>query len=448
MFDNLSNKFQNLFSSFSRSAKITENNVNDAIKEVRLALLEADVNYSVASDFVKKVKAKAIGKEVIKSVSAREQFIKIVHEELIDLMGKEESFLELSKKPAVIMLCGLQGSGKTTTSVKLATFLKKKHKKVLLAACDLQRPAAIEQLKKLASDALIDVFTLKDEKKAVKVSKQALQKAKDEKYDVLILDTAGRLHIDEDLMQELEDIKSVADPAEILYVANATFGQDAVKTAKEFDSKVSITGSILTMLDSDARAGAAISIKEVTQKPLKFEATGEKITDFQIFNPNSMADRILGMGDVINLVKKAKDAVDEKEAEDLKKKIKTKSFNYDDYIKQMSMIKKMGSIKSLLKMVPGMSALASMDMPENEMKKIESIIKSMTKKERAEQVDITFDRRKRLAKGSGTTLDDVNRLIKGFKRIKQFMKKMPTKGLTKSLFNNPMDKFGGNNLWR
>ena len=448
MFDTLSKKFQNLFSSFSRGKKITEDNVNEAIREVRLALLEADVNYSVASLFVKKVKEKAIGLDVTKSVSPREQFIKIVHDELIELMGKEEANLDLTKKPSVIMLCGLQGAGKTTTAVKIAAFLKKKHKKVLLAACDLQRPAAIEQLKKLASDAHIDVFALQDEKKATKVSKKAIEKAKDEKYDVLILDTAGRLHIDEDLMQELEDIKDITDPSEVLYVANATFGQDAVKTAKEFDAKVSITGSILTMLDSDARAGAAISIKEVTQKPLKFEATGEKIDDFQIFNPNSMADRILGMGDVINLVKKAEDVIDEKEAEDLKKKIKNKSFNYDDYVKQMSMIKKMGSIKSLLKMVPGMSALSNLDIPEDEMKKIESIIKSMTKKERLEEVDISFDRRKRLAKGSGRTLDDVNRLVKGFKRIKQFMKKMPTKGLAKGLFSNQMSKFGGNNLWR
>lgn len=449
MFDVLSNKFQNLFSSFSRGKKITDDNINDAIREVRLALLEADVNYSVASLFVKKVKEKAIGSQIIKAVSPREQFIKIVHDELIDLMGKEEAKLELSNKPSVIMLCGLQGSGKTTTSVKIANYLKKKHKRVLLAACDLQRPAAIEQLKKLASDANIDVFSIKDEKKATYVSKLALKKAKEEKYDVLILDTAGRLHIDEVLMQELEDIKKLTSPDEVLYVANATFGQDAVKTAEEFDKKVNITGSILTMLDSDARAGAAISITEITKKPLKFEATGEKIDDFQVFNPISMADRILGKGDVINLVKKAKDVVDEKEAEMLQKKIKSKNFNYDDYIKQMSMIKKMGSMKSLLKMIPGMSALNDFDLPENEMKNIESIIKSMTKKERLEEVDISHERRKRLAKGSGTTLDDVNRLVKGFKRIKQFMKKMPTKGLGKGLFNMKQmgSKFGGN-LWR
>ncbi|NGX62634.1 MAG: Signal recognition particle protein, partial [Candidatus Anoxychlamydiales bacterium] len=311
MFDTLSKKFQNLFSSFAKGKKISDSNIEEAIKEVRFALLEADVNYSVVSHFVQKVKEKAIGQEVIKSVSPKEQFIKIVHDELIDLMGKDEAKLNLSNKPAVIMLCGLQGSGKTTTSVKIAHFLKNKHKRVLLAALDLQRPAAIEQLKKLASDAKVDVFSSQDEKKVKNVAKLAHKKAIDEKYDVLIIDTAGRLHIDEVLMDELADIKKITNPDEVLYVANATFGQDAVKTALEFDKKVSITGSILTMLDSDARAGAAISIKEVTNKPLKFEATGEKIEDFQIFNPNSMADRILGMGDVINLVRKAKEVVDE-----------------------------------------------------------------------------------------------------------------------------------------
>ncbi|NGX28515.1 MAG: Signal recognition particle protein [Candidatus Anoxychlamydiales bacterium] len=445
MFDTLSKKFQDLFSGFTRSKTISEDNISEAVKEVRLALLEADVNYSVASSFVTKIKEKAIGADVIKSVSPKEQFIKIVHDELMDLMGKDEAYLNLENKPATIMLCGLQGSGKTTTSAKLAFYLKKKHKRVLLAACDLQRPAAIEQLKKLANDAQIDVFSISDEKKATKVAKKAYTKAKDEKYDVLIIDTAGRLHIDEVLMQELKDIKNIVEPNEVLYVANATFGQDAVKTAYEFDKKVSITGSILTMLDSDARAGAAISIREVTQKPLKFEATGERLEDFQIFNPESMADRILGMGDVINLVRKAKDVVDEEEAIKLEKKIKSKSFNYDDYLKQMSMMKKMGSMKSLLKMVPGMSALSDFDLPENEMKKIENIIKSMTKKERLERDDLCHSRRKRLASGSGTSVDDVNRLVKGFKRIKQFMKKMPTKGLAKGLFN--MNKFGGNS-WR
>jgi len=448
MFDTLSNKFQNLFSSFTKTKKISDSNITDAIREVRLALLEADVNYSVASTFVKKVKEKALGQNVIKSVSPKEQFIKIVHDELIELMGGDEAHLELKQKPSVMMLCGLQGSGKTTTCAKLANFLTKKHKKVLLAACDLQRPAAIAQLKKLASDIKVDVFSISDEKRPTKVVKKAMQKVKDEKYDVLIIDTAGRLHIDEPLMQELKDIKELSNPDEILYVANATFGQDAVKTAQEFDVQVNITGTILTMLDSDARAGAAISIKEVTQKPLKFEATGEKIEDLQPFNPRSMADRILGMGDIINLVRKAKDVVDDEESEKLEKKINKKNFNYADYIKQMSMIKKMGSIKGLLKMVPGFSAMSNFDLPESELKKVEAIIKSMTKDERLEAVELSHIRRKRIAKGSGTTLDDVNRLIKGFKRIKQLLKKMPAKGLAKGLFNmNQMNKSGGKS-WR
>lgn len=446
MFDTLSKKFQNLFSSFGKNKKITDDNIDEAVREVRLALLEADVNYSVASTFVKRVKEKAIGSELIKSISPREQFIKIVHDELVDLMGKDEMHLNYKSKPSVMMLCGLQGSGKTTTCVKIANFLKKKHKKVLLAACDLQRPAAIEQLKRLASEIHVDVFSIPDETKPSKVVKKAYEKAKDEKYDILIIDTAGRLHIDEPLMEELKDIKNLTNPDEILYVANATFGQDAVKTAEEFDKQVNISGSILTMLDSDARAGAAISIKEVTKKPLKFEATGEKIDDFQIFNPNSMADRILGMGDIINLVRKAKE-VSEEEGEDLDKKVNIKDFTYDDYIKQMSMVKKMGSIKGLLKMIPGFSGLGDFDLPEGELKKIEAIIKSMTKRERLELDELSHGRRKRLSDGSGTTLDDVNRLVKGFKRIKQFLKNMPTKGL-KGMFNmNQMNKFGGN-LWR
>lgn len=448
MFDTLSKKFQNLFSSFAKNKKITDDNINEAVKEVRLALLEADVNYSVASTFVKRVKEKAIGSQIIKSVSPREQFIKVVHDELVDLMGREEFHLNFKSKPSVMMLCGLQGSGKTTTCVKIANFLKKKHKRILLAACDLQRPAAIEQLKRLANEINVDVFSIKDETKPTKVVKKAYEKASEEKYDILIIDTAGRLHIDELLMEELKDIKKLTNPDEILYVANATFGQDAVKTAEEFDKQIDITGSILTMLDSDARAGAAISIKEVTKKPLKFEATGEKIEDFQIFNPNSMADRILGMGDIINLVRKAKDVADQEETSESDQKVNIKNFNYDDYIKQMSMIKKMGSIKGLLKMIPGFSGLGDIDIPEDELKKIEAIIKSMTKNERSEVDELSHTRRKRLADGSGTTLDDVNRLVKGFKRIKQFLKKMPTKGLAKGMFNmNQMNKFGGN-LWR
>ncbi len=446
MFEALTDKFQNLFSSFSRNKKISEDNISDAVREVRLALLEADVNYGVASLFVKKVKEKAIGENVVKSVSPKDQFVKIVHDELMDLMGSKEAQLNIKNKPAVIMMCGLQGSGKTTHTAKLGYFLKNKHKKVLVAACDLQRPAAVLQLKKLALDAKVQFFSIDNEKNPVTVAKKALNKAKDEKFDVLILDTAGRLHVDEPLMKELHDIKKVAAPEEILFVASATTGQDAVNTAKQFDEKINITGSILTMLDSDARAGAAISIKEITKKPLKFEGIGEKLTDLQVFNPNSMADRILGMGDVINLVRKAENLVDEEEQGKLEKKLKKASFNYEDYLKQMSMIKKMGSMKSIMKMIPGMGGMANLELPEGELKKVESIIKSMTEKERLEKVDLIHTRRKRLAQGSGTTVDDVNRLVKGFKRIKQMLKKMPKKGL-KGFNMNQMNNFGGK-LWR
>lgn len=447
----LTKKFQNLFESFGKNKKITEDNISDAVREVRLALLEADVNYNVASTFIKRVKEKALGEAVTKSVKPQEQFIKIVHDELVKLMGeKEYSFEAKNVKPEIFMLCGLQGSGKTTTCAKLANFLLNNKKKVLIAACDLQRPAAIEQLKVLSEKIKAEVFSISGEKKPLSVAKKAYQKAVDENFDVLIVDTAGRLHVDNDLMNELEEIQKEIKPTHTLFVASATTGQDAVKTALEFDKKVNITGSILTMLDGNARAGAAISIREVTNKPLMFEGVGEKIEDFQVFNPESMADRILGMGDVINLVRKAEMTISEEENEKINEKIKKASFTYSDYLQQMNMIKKMGSIKSLMKMVPGMSSI-DFDFSENETKKTESIILSMTPLEREEKVDIEYSRRKRIAKGSGTHIDDVNRLIKGFKRIKQFFKSMPgmqKKGL-KGVIPNMKDikqQFGGT-LW-
>jgi signal recognition particle subunit SRP54 len=447
MFDTLTGKFQDLVGSLT-SKKLTESNISDAVRETRLALLEADVNYSVASTFVKRVKEKALGETLLKSIKPSQQFIKILHDELTALMGGEEATLKLDKKPSIIMLCGLQGSGKTTHCVKLGSYLKKKNKKVLLAACDLQRLAAVDQLKKLASEAHLTVFSL-DEKSPVKVAKKALKKAQEEKYDVLIVDTAGRLHVDETLMDELLDIKNVLQPDEVLFVANATTGQDAVKTAFEFDKKVAITGTILTMLDGNARAGAAISITEITKKPLKFEGIGEKIDDLQVFHPKSMADRILGMGDVINLVKKAEENISEEESKSLQKKLKKATFNYEDYLKQMGMLKKMGSFKSLLKMIPGASAFSDFDMPEGKLKKIEAIIMSMTLNERQETVGLGFSRRKRLASGSGCTIDEVNRMVKSFKRIKQMLKKMPTKGGLKNFAPNMKQlksQFGGN-LW-
>lgn len=428
MFDLLSQKFTTLFSSLSGKKNLTEENISDAVREVRLALLDADVNYSVASQFVKRVKEKVVGNETIKSVTPGQQFIKVVHEELIALMGKSEAELNLTGHPTVILMCGLQGSGKTTTTAKLAAYLKKKNKKVLVSACDLQRPAAVQQLKLLCEKIGVDVFAIDGETKPLKVASGAIDKARREAFDVLIVDTAGRLHIDEALMKELETLKTNLKPHEILFVANATTGQDAVKTAQEFDQKLGITGSVLTMLDGSARAGAAISITEVTQKPLKFEGVGEKIEDLQVFNPQSMADRVLGMGDVINLVKKAEEHIDEKQSADLEKKLRKASFTYDDYLKQMGMMKKMGSFKSLLKMVPGMSQLGDFELPEKEFKQTEAIIQSMTPSEREERVELLPSRRRRIALGSGTTIDDVNRLVKGFKNLKKLCKSMPKLG--------------------
>jgi signal recognition particle subunit SRP54 len=442
MFGSLTEKFQQMFSGLMGKKTLTEDNISDAVRQVRLALLDADVNYSVTSNFVKRVKEKAVGDDVIKSVSPGQQFIKLVHEELVALMGTEESVLELQGMPHVILLCGLQGSGKTTHCAKLAAYLQKKHpnKRTLLAACDLQRPAAIDQLKKLASQIDVPVFSIEGEKNPIRVAKEALQKAKTEGYDTLIVDTAGRLAIDEELMQQLVEIKSAVQPHEILFVASAATGQDAVKTAVEFDKHVQISGTILTMLDGNARAGAAISIREVTNKPLKFEGIGEKIGDIQPFNPHSMADRILGMGDVINLVRKAEETMDEEESKALEKKILKAAFTYDDYLKQMAMVKRMGSFKSLLKMLPGMSNLGDMDFDEKEFNKIEAMITSMTIKERMELVELVPSRRRRIALGSGTTIDDVNRMVKGFKKLKQFCKEMP--GI-KNQMKKGKDPFGG-----
>ncbi len=427
MFDGIASQFKTLFSSLAGKKKLTEDNVSDAVRQVRMALLEADVNYSVASQLVKRIKEQALGEAVLKSVSPGEQFIKVVHDELVALMGSEEPEIKLLGHPSIILLCGLQGSGKTTSCAKLGLFLKRKgmKKKVLVAACDLQRPAAVQQLQILAEKNELDFFSLEGEKNPLKVAKAALEKAKREAYDALIVDTAGRLHIDEVLMSELQEMKKLLQPQEILFVASATTGQDAVKTAQEFDKALDITGTILTMLDGSARAGAALSILEVTKKPLKFEGIGEHIQDFQLFNPRSMADRVLGMGDVINLVKRAEEVVDEEESKDLEKKLRKASFTYDDYLRQMGMFKKMGSLKGILKMLPGVPDMPDMDMPEKEFKKIESMILSMTPRERSEQVELVPARRRRIASGSGTKIDDVNRMVKDFKRLKQLCKSMP-----------------------
>lgn len=440
----LTEKMQGMLAKLAGKSKLTEANIADAVSEVRLALLEADVNYGVAKILVKRIKEKTLGDAVIKSVTPGQQFIKIVHDELVALMGGQEVSLNIQgeNKPAVIMMCGLQGAGKTTHCAKLAKFLKKKGecKNPLLAACDLQRPAAIEQLKTLGTQIGVPVFSLPGESDPVKVAQAALKEAKKNGHDLLIVDTAGRLHIDEELMQQLEKVKQVLSPSEVLFVANATTGQDAVNAAAEFHKRVSITGSILTMLDGNTRGGAAISIREVTGQPLKFEGIGERVDDIQIFNPRSMADRILGMGDTINLVKKAQEHINEEDAKKLEKKIRSATFTYEDYLNQIQMVKKMGSVKSLLGMLPGMSNLRNMDFDDKEFFKVEAIIQSMTIDERTETCELIVPRRKRIAKGSGTHIDDVNKLVKSFKQAKQFFKNMPNM--------KNLEKMMGGSLWR
>ena len=436
MFGALTQKFQSIFSRFSSQKKLTEENITEAVNEVRLALLEADVQYAVAKTFIQRVKEKAIGNKIVESVDAHQQFIKIVHDELVALMGTNEEELRFSKKPACLMLCGLQGSGKTTQAVKLATFLKKKGKcrQPCVVACDLQRPAAKEQLKSLAESAGIGFFSLNGSVNPVEVAKHALSSAANNGWDLLLFDTAGRLHIDEDLMHEIQKLKELVQPEELLFVANAATGQDAVKAAKAFNEKLQLTGSILTMLDGTSRSGAAISIREVTGMPIKFEGVGEKIDDIQIFNPTSMADRILGMGDTINLVRRAEEHFDEKEAKELEQKLKKASFSYEDYLKQLQTVKKMGSFKSLLSMLPGMSQIKDLDFDDREFVKVEAIILSMTPSERQESDELTVPRRKRVARGSGTTIDDVNRLHKSFKQAKQFFKNVPNMKQLEKMF--------------
>lgn len=436
MFDSLTQKLQGIIASLKGKKTLTEDNITDAVRQVRMALLDADVNYSVAGSLVKRIQEKALGKDILKTASASEQFIKLVHDELVLFMGQQENPLALQEKLTVIMLCGLQGSGKTTQCAKLAYYLRKKHtnRKILLAACDLQRPAAVEQLRKLATEIEVPLVALNQEMNPIKVAKVAKEKAVLEGFDVLIIDTAGRLHIDEELMQQLIEIKQVVKPQEILFVASAATGQDAVKTALEFDKHVQITGTILTMLDGSSRAGAAISIQEVTKKPLKFEGIGEKVSDLQLFNPHSMADRILGMGDVINLMRKAEEITSKEEAEALEKKMLKGSFTYDDLLKQMKLLKNMGPLKGLLKMLPGGAELANMDFDEKEFTRRAAMISSMTKKERLEKVELVPSRRKRIADGSGNSIDGVNRMIKEHKRLKHIFKDMP--GLQQKMAKN------------
>ena len=423
MFSGLTEKFQDIFSKFSKEKSFTEENVKDAVREVRLALLDADVGYKVASSLVKRIKEKVIGEGVEKKLKTSDAFVNIVHEALIELMGEKESPINFKKTPLKILMCGLQGSGKTTTCAKLASYIKDVEKKsVSLVALDLKRPAAVKQLEILGEEVNVPVFSIEGETDPRVVAK----KFKEVDSDVTIYDTAGRQTLDDELMEELFSLKKLIAPDFIIFVANCASGQQAVNIAKAFDEKIEISGTILTMLDGAARAGAAISIREVTGKPLLYEGVGEKVSDFQVFNPKSMADRILGMGDVVNLVKKMKREISEEDSKAMEAKMVKGSFTYDDFLKQMKMIKKMGSLKGLFKMLPGMNG-SDFDVSDSEaqLKTFEAVIHSMTKKERSGLDELSMNRRKRIAKGAGINLGSVNKLVKKFKQMKEMAKQLP-----------------------
>nr|WP_300005419.1 signal recognition particle protein [Tissierella sp.] len=426
IFESLSDKLQNALGKLKGKGKLSEKDVDLAMREVRLALLEADVNFKVVKDFIKKVKERAIGNEVMQSLTPGQQVIKIVNEELTALMGdKEEKIIFSSTPPTVILMSGLQGAGKTTTTGKLANIFKKQGKRPLLVACDVYRPAAIKQLQVVGEKVEVPVFSMGDKLDPVDIAKAGLEHAKKHANDVVIIDTAGRLHIDEELMGEIENIHKAVNPDEVLLVLDAMTGQDAVNVAKSFDERLSITGVILTKLDGDARGGAALSIRAVTDKPIKFIGVGEKLDELQPFHPDRMASRILGMGDVLSFIEKAQANIDTDKAMELEKKIRTSQFTFEDFLDQLDQMKNLGPLDELLGMIPGMDkkALKGLDVNEKDIEKIEAIIKSMTKKERQTPEIIDSSRRKRIATGSGTSIPDVNKLLKQFKETKKMMKK-------------------------
>ena len=447
-FDSLSEKLQNVFKNLRSKGRLTEDDVKTALKEVKMALLEADVNFRVVKKFVKDVQERAIGQDVMSGLNPGQMVIKIVNEEMTSLMGSETQELQFQpgKATTVIMMCGLQGAGKTTHTAKLAKYLKKQNRRPLLVACDIYRPAAIDQLKVVGASVDAHVFEM-GQTNPVKIAKESIKYAKDNGFDVVILDTAGRLHIDEDLMKELKDIKAEVQPNEILLVVDSMTGQDAVNVAKSFNDMLDITGVILTKLDGDTRGGAALSVLSVTGKPIKFAGVGEKTDDLEQFHPNRMADRILGMGDVLSLIEKAKINVDEKEQEKLAKRLQENKFDMNDLYAQFEQIEKMGSISSLIKMIPGVAGkVKEEDIDERRMYRTKAIISSMTKKEREKPSIIDAKRKRRIAAGSGTKVEDVNQLLKQFDGMQKMMKQMGLKGGKKRKFPKfPMGGMGGMN---
>ena len=438
MFENLSDKIERAFKLLKGQGQITEINVAETLKEIRKALLDADVNYKIAKEFTDTVKNKALGQNVLTAVSPGQLLIKITHDELAKLMGGEKSDINISANPSIILMAGLQGSGKTTHSGKLANFLKnKKGKKPLLVACDVYRPAAIDQLHVLGEQLGVEVFSDRESKDPVSIATKAVQYAKANGNNVVIVDTAGRLAIDEQMMDEISRIKKALNPHEILFVVDSMTGQDAVNTAKAFNDKLDFSGVILTKLDGDTRGGAALSIRSVVQKPIKFVGMGEKMDALDIFYPERMADRILGMGDIVTLVEKAQEQYDEQKARELQKKIAKNQFNFNDFLDQLNQIKKMGNIKDLVGMIPGVGkALKGIDIDDNAFKNIEAIIQSMTPKERESPEIINGSRRQRIAKGSGTSIQEVNKLLKQFDETRKMMRILGDKDKMAKMMRN------------
>ena len=440
MFSDLSDKLNDIFKKIKSRGTITEEDLSKALKEVKFALLEADVNYKVVKEFINEIKEELKGKELEKSLTPGQIIIEAVHKKLTEILGGEASNLIIKEKPFIIMLVGLQGSGKTTTAAKLAKFLRSKGRQPLLVACDIYRPAAVKQLEVLGKQINIPVF-IEENKKPEDIAESALQFAKENGHDVIIIDTAGRLHIDDELMEELVRIKERVKPQEILFVADAMIGQEAVNVAKVFNEKVGLTGNIFTKLDGDARGGAALSVMRVVGKPIKFAGVGEKISDFDVFYPDRIASRILGMGDVLTLIEKVRETESEKEAKELAKKLKKQQFTLEDFLNQLKKIQKMGSIAKLIGMIPGLNKVKIDDEEafNREIKHIEAIILSMTKEERQNYKILNASRKRRIAKGSGTRVSDVNRLIKQFIEMQKMMK-----GMNRSKAMNLMKRMGIN----
>ena len=444
-FEGLSSKLQDITRRLRGKARITESDLKEMLREVKLALLEADVNYKIVKDFIASVQEKALGQDVLKSLTPGQQVIKIVKDELVELLGGEESKINFTPNPpTVIMLVGLQGSGKTTTAGKLANLLRKQGKKPLLVACDIYRPAAIKQLQVVGKQLDIPVYANETSKDVVHIAKQAMSVAISKMNDVVILDTAGRLHIDEELMQELKNVKQGVKPHEILLVVDSMIGQDAVNIAQSFNENLGIDGVVLTKLDGDTRGGAALSVKKVTGRPIKFAATGEKLSDIEVFHPDRMASRILGMGDVLSIIEKAEESFDLEQAEKLEKQLRKKEFDLDDYLTQLRQVKKMGSFSSLLKMMPGMANIKDLKVDDKEFVRIEAMICSMTKEEKKNPKLLNASRRIRIAKGSGTTVQQINQFMKSFEMTQKMMKKMQDgKNLKKMMKGiNPEDLKG------